>query len=176
MTLPAATPPKSLTTLPLHVVLVAPEIPWNTGNVGRTCVATGSQLHLVRPLGYSLDDKKVKRAGLDYWPHVAPKLWDSWNAFEQELPGLGTPWLFSAEAETDIWQADFEGPTVLVLGSETAGLPRQLRQKYRSHLLRLPMVEGPVRSLNLSTATALAVYEVLRQRRARPLQEPSHHP
>ncbi len=75
----------------LHVVLVAPEIPWNTGNVGRTCLAAGAQLHLVRPLGFSLDDRYLKRAGLDYWPHVEPRIWPSWPSFEEELPRWVSP-------------------------------------------------------------------------------------
>ena len=80
----------------LHVVLVEPEIHWNTGNAGRTCLAAGAQLHLVGPLGFSLDDKEVRRAGLDYWPRVAPRVWPDWEAFERALPSLGAPFLFTA--------------------------------------------------------------------------------
>ncbi len=147
----------------LHVALVAPEIHWNTGNVGRTCLAAGARLHLVRPLGFSLEDRYLRRAGLDYWPHVEPRIWPSWPAFEDELPDLGEPFLFSADGERDLWSVRFPERSVLVFGSETSGLPADLRHRYRERLLRIPMRRGPVRSLNLSTAAAVAVYEVLRQ-------------
>lgn len=147
-----------------QVVLVAPEIPWNTGNVGRTCLATGSQLHLVRPLGFSLDARRVKRAGLDYWQHVEPHIWPSWDAFAEAIPDLGQPTLFSAEGTVDLWQADLGERPVLIFGSETSGLPTAVRQRFSDRLVRLPMAQGPVRSLNLSTSVAVALYEVLRRR------------
>jgi tRNA (cytidine/uridine-2'-O-)-methyltransferase len=147
----------------LHLVLLAPEIPWNTGNIGRTCLASGAQLHLVRPLGFSLEERRVRRAGLDYWRFVEPRVWSGWRAFEQALPELGTPWFFSAEGQRPLYGTRFEGPTVLVFGSETAGLPPAVRQRYAERLLAIPMEDGPVRSLNLSTAAAVAAYEVRRQ-------------
>lgn len=147
----------------VHLVLVAPEIPWNTGNVGRSCLAAGARLHLVRPLGFSLEDRYLKRAGLDYWPHVRPRIWPSWSVFEAELPALGEPWFFSAEAERDLWSVRFPTPVVLVFGSETGGLPNELRHRYRHRLLRIPMRRDPVRSLNLSTSAAIALFEVARQ-------------
>ncbi len=147
----------------LHVVLVAPEIPWNTGNVGRTCLATGARLHLVRPLGFSLEGRYLRRAGLDYWQHVEPRIWPSLPAFEAELPRLGEPFFFSADGERDLWSARFPRRSVLIFGSETSGLPADLRRRYRERLLAIPMAGGPVRSLNLSTAAAVAVYEVRRQ-------------
>lgn len=148
----------------LHIVLVEPVIPWNTGNVGRTCVAIGAQLHLVEPLGFLLDDKHVKRAGLDYWQHVSPKIWPSWAAFEEALPELGEPYFFTAEAKNDLWTPEYPENVVLVFGSETEGLPQDLRQRYADRLVSLPMEDGPIRSLNLSTAAAVAAFEVLRQR------------
>ena len=148
----------------LHVVLVAPDIHWNTGNAGRTCLAAGAQLHLVRPLGFSLDDRYLRRAGLDYWPHVAPEVWPSWDAFAEALPGLGEPFLFSAEGQKTLWDVAYPRRTVLVFGSETRGLPAPLRARYRDRLLALPMRDGPVRSLNLSTTVGIALFEVLRQR------------
>lgn len=151
----------------LHVALLAPEIPWNTGNLGRTCVATGCPLHLIRPLGFSLDEKRLKRAGLDYWPHVDLHLWDAWADFEARLGNLGTPWFFSAEGTQSLWEVDFDGPTVLVFGCETSGLPPAIRRRYDDRLLAIPMHPGPVRSLNLSTSAAVAVFEVLRQRHQR---------
>lgn len=152
----------------LHVALVAPEIAWNTGNVGRTALAAGARLHLVRPLGFRLDrrhvDRRVKRAGLDYWPHVEPSIWPSVTAFEAKLPELGEPYFFSAEAERDFWTADLTPGVVLVFGGETAGLPPDLRRRHQDRMLRIPMVDGPVRSLNLSNAVAVALYEAKRQR------------
>lgn len=148
---------------PLHLALVAPEIPWNTGNVGRTCLATGARLHLVRPLGFSLDARRVRRAGLDYWSEVAPNVWPHWNAFEEEASALGELWFFSAEGERSLYEVSFTKPAVLVFGSESAGLPRQIREQYRERLLSIPMRGGAVRSLNLSTAAAVAIYEVRRQ-------------
>lgn len=149
----------------LHVVLVAPRIPWNTGNAGRTCLATGARLHLVEPLGFSLDDRDVRRAGLDYWQHVEPRVWTSWEALEASLPELGEPFFFSAEGERDLWSVRYPDRSVLVFGSETEGLPSELRRRFRDRLVALPMEEGPIRSLNLSTTVGVAVYEVLRQRR-----------
>src|SRR6516162_4545389 len=98
----------------LHVVLVEPEIHWNTGNAGRTCLAVGAQLHLVRPLGFSLDDKEVRRSGLDYWPRVQPVVWESWERFEAELPALGEPFFLSAEAERTVWDVPYPERTVLL--------------------------------------------------------------
>lgn len=153
----------------LNVVLLAPEIPWNTGNVGRTCLATGASLHLVRPLGFSLDAKRVRRAGLDYWQHVEPTLWPSWSELSPNLDAgrLGAPWFLSAEGEIDLWDIDLRPPSALVFGSETTGLPPSMREAHRDRLVRLPMpgsVDGPVRSLNLSTSVAVVIYEALRQR------------
>ena len=152
-----------------HVVLVHPEIHWNTGNAGRTCVATGATLHLIEPLGFSLDDREVKRAGLDYWEHIDLRVWPSWAAFERDLPSFGEPYFFSPDAKRLVWDAplaDSDG-VVLVFGRETAGLPAELHERYRDRLLALPILSPLVRSLNLSTSVALAVYEVLRQRRSR---------
>jgi tRNA (cytidine/uridine-2'-O-)-methyltransferase len=150
----------------LHVVLVAPEIAWNTGNAGRTCLAAGAQLHLVEPLGFSLDEARVRRAGLDYWPRVAPRVWPSWEALAAELPSLGEPYLFSAEGTRDLWSVRFPARPVLVFGRESVGLPAPLREAHPDRLLKIPMADPEIRSLNLSTAVALGLYEVLRQRRA----------
>ena len=147
----------------LHVVLVEPEIHWNTGNAGRTCLAAGARLHLVEPLGFSLDEREVRRAGLDYWPRVDPQVWPSWATLEERLPDLGEPFFFSAEAERDYWNADYPERTVLVFGRESVGLPREIRERWRDRLLRIPMLDPELRSLNLSTSVALGVYEVLRQ-------------
>lgn len=150
----------------IHVVLVHPEIHWNTGNAGRTCLATGSTLHLIEPLGFSLDEREVKRAGLDYWEHVTLRVWPGWDAFERELPALGVPYFFSTRATRLYWDAPLgagEG-VVLIFGRETGGLPAELHERYHDRFVRMPMASPLVRSLNLSTSVALALYEVLRQR------------
>ncbi len=150
-----------------HVVLVHPEIHWNTGNAGRTCLATGAQLHLVEPLGFSLAEREVRRAGLDYWPRVAPRLWSSWEDLEAALPELGEPFLFSADGERSYWDVGYPACPVLLFGSESTGLPAALRQRHAERLLYIPMQDREVRSLNLSTSVALALYEVQRQQRFR---------
>lgn len=153
----------------MHVVLVHPEIHWNTGNAGRTCLAIGATLHLIEPLGFSLDEKQVRRAGLDYWEHVNLKVWPDWATFERELPSLGDPWFFSTKATRLLWDAPLapspDRDVVLVFGRETGGLPDEIRDRYADRLLAMPILSDRVRSLNLSTAVAISGYEVLRQRR-----------
>ena len=151
----------------IHVVLVNPEIHWNTGNAGRSCLAAGATLHLIEPLGFRLDEREVKRAGLDYWEHVDLKVWPSWKVFEQELLSLGEAFFFSAEAPTEMWDAPFgeADDVVLIFGRETVGLPDEIRAKYRDHFVSLPILSEHVRSLNLSTCVGIALYEVLRQNR-----------
>ncbi len=148
-------------------MLVRPEIHWNTGNAGRTCLATGATLHLVKPLGFSLDEREVKRAGLDYWEHVDLRLWPDWQAFESALPELGEPWFFSTKARREYWNAPLgaSGDVVLIFGRETGGLAPDLHRRFADRFLTMPVVSPHVRSLNLSTSVAIAVYEVLRQRR-----------
>ena len=149
----------------LHVVLVNPEIHGNTGSAGRTCLAAGAQLHLVQPLGFSLEEARVRRAGLDYWQRVEPRLWPSWADLEPRLPELGEPFFFSAEAERDLWSVEYPERTVLVFGRESVGLSDEIRDRYRERLVSVPIVDSAIRSLNLSNAVAVALYEVMRQRR-----------
>ena len=151
----------------IHVVLVHPEIHWNTGNAGRTCLATGATLHLIEPLGFSLDERQVKRAGLDYWEHVDLRVWRDWETFEAALPALGEPVFLSTKATRVLWDApiDPSHDIVLVFGRETGGLPSELHERYRDRFVALPMLSPLVRSLNLSTSVGIAVYEVLRRRR-----------
>lgn len=154
-----------------HVVLVQPEIHWNTGNAGRTCLAAGAILHLIEPLGFSLDEREVKRAGLDYWEHVDVRVWPSWEAFAEVLPSLGEPYFFSTKATQHLWDAPL-GATesvVLIFGRETGGLPQALHDDYRERFVKIPIVTPLVRSLNLSSSVAIAVYEVMRQRAQAPL-------
>jgi tRNA (cytidine/uridine-2'-O-)-methyltransferase len=153
----------------MHVVLVHPEIHWNTGNAGRTCLATGATLHLIEPLGFSLDDARVRRAGLDYWEHVDLKVWPGWNAFERALPEIGEPYFFSTKAERSFWDAPLGAAAnvALIFGRETGGLPDDVHEKYKERFVAMPILSPRVRSLNLSTSVAVAAYEALRQRRAR---------
>lgn len=148
----------------LHVVFVEPEIHWNTGNAGRTCLAVNAQLHLVGPLGFSLEAKEVRRAGLDYWPKVDPKYYENWEKFEPSLLSLGTPYFFSPEAEREYWDVEYSERSVLLFGRESTGFPPELREKYRNYLVRIPQQEDSIRSLNLSTCVGIAAYEILRQR------------
>jgi tRNA (cytidine/uridine-2'-O-)-methyltransferase len=151
----------------LHVVLVEPEIHWNTGNAGRTCLAAGARLHLVEPLGFSLDDREVRRAGLDYWPRVQPRVWPAWDELEEHLAEMGEPFFFTSESSRDLWSVDYPERVVLVFGKESAGLPLVLRKRYRDRLVSIPMADPALRSLNLSTSVGVAVYEALRQRARR---------
>jgi tRNA (cytidine/uridine-2'-O-)-methyltransferase len=151
----------------LHVVLVEPEIHWNTGNAGRTCLAAGARLHLVEPLGFSLGEREVRRAGLDYWPRVDLRVWPSWEEIEEQLPEMGEPFFFSTEAPRTFWDVSYPRRAVLVFGRESVGLPPQIRQRWRDRLVAIPMRDPGLRSLNLSTSVALALYEILRQRRQR---------
>ena len=150
----------------LHVVLVHPEIPWNAGNAGRSCLAAGARLHLVRPLGFSLVDSEVRRAGLDYWDRVDPVVWQDWDGLEARLGELGEPFFFTAEAGRAHWEVEYPARTVLVFGRESVGLPAGLRERHRDRLVRVPMHDDGPRSLNLSTCVAIVVWEVLRQRSA----------
>ena len=145
----------------LKVVLVRPEIPFNTGNVGRTCAAAGAELHLVAPLGFSLSERRLRRAGLDYWDALAPTVHDSLDAFLKSLPLDADVLAFSAEGKRSHWEAPYRADSWLVFGSESVGLPPELRERWRERLYRVPMVAG-ARSLNLSTAAAVVLYEARR--------------
>ncbi|MCI8817753.1 MAG: tRNA (cytidine(34)-2'-O)-methyltransferase [Oscillibacter sp.] len=147
----------------LHVVLVEPEIPQNCGNIARTCAATGSALHLVRPLGFDISDRAVKRAGLDYW-HLVPVFdYENLDAlFARHPEAAADLWLTTTKAPRSYAEAAFTPDSWLFFGKETAGLPAALRERFRERCLRLPMVSG-ARSLNLSNTVAVCVYEALRQ-------------
>ena len=158
----------------IHVVLVHPEIHWNTGNAGRTCLAAGATLHLIEPLGFSLDERQVRRAGLDYWEHVDLRVWPDWATFEHELPALGEPYFFSTRATALFWDAPLASGAnvVLIFGRETGGLPAELHARYSGRFVCLPMLSQRVRSLNLSTSVGIAVYEVLRRAASRAHADP----
>jgi tRNA (cytidine/uridine-2'-O-)-methyltransferase len=144
-----------------HVVLHQPEIPDNAGNIGRTCVALGAKLWLVRPLGFRLDDRHLRRAGLDYWQHLDWEALDDWPALMARLPGV-RPWCFSKTAAKPYTQAVFSPGDILVFGSESQGLPRSLLDEYPDRTLRIPMNPN-ARSLNLAVSVAVAAYEAQRQ-------------
>ncbi len=144
----------------LHLVLYQPEIPQNTGNVARTAAALGVPLHLIRPLGFRLGDPRLRRAGLDYWPHVRLFVHDTWEAFLGSLPEGARVLAFSARGEKDLYEAEFREGDYLLFGPETRGLPQEILDAFPS--LRIPM-PGPVRSLNLAVAVGVAAYEAYRQ-------------
>jgi len=157
----------------LHVVLVEPEIPPNTGSIGRLCAATRTRLHLIKPLGFSLDDRHLKRAGLDYWPYVDLEVHDSWAEFV-ELARPTTLLLFSARAKASYLDAPFATtPSAhLVFGGETRGLPPALLNAHSAATYRIPLLSPNVRSLNLANAVSIVVFEALRRRGALNTSEP----
>ncbi len=146
-----------------HVVLVAPEVHWNTGNIGRTCLGAGAWLHLIQPLGFSLDDRHLKRAGLDYWPRVKLAVWDHVGAFLEAMrPEPGEICLFSKTGERSLWSLPDKKRLFLMFGSETRGLPETLRARFPDALYHVP-ISKEIRSLNLSTAVGIVLYESLRR-------------
>ena len=147
---------------PFHIVLIEPEIPPNTGNIARLCGATGTILHLVGKLGFSIDDKHLKRAGLDYWDAVDIRRWTDLAALQATFPD-GRFWYTSKKAGRSYIQADFQAGDFLVFGKETLGLPEDLLQQNMARAIRIPIHSPIVRSLNLANAAAIIVYEALRQ-------------
>ena len=144
------------------MVLVSPEIHWNTGNIGRTCVATGAFLHLIRPLGFSLDSKEVKRAGLDYWKQVKLHVWNGFDDLQSKLaPRRHEVAIFSKTGRRSFWAMPSPPRLFLIFGSETRGLPASILERYPEATYHIPITKN-IRSLNLSTAAAIALYESLR--------------
>ena len=152
----------------LQIVLVEPEIPPNTGAVARLCAATNTVLHLVEPLGFRLDDREMKRAGMDYWQHVVWHSWPSWNALREAHPGARFHFLTTKTSHLYV-DARFEPNDFLVFGRETKGLPESLLKENTDACLTIPMYNENVRSLNLATSAAIVLYEALRQLRGRRL-------
>lgn len=146
----------------MEVVLVAPEIPQNTGSIGRLCVATGSRLHLIDPLGFTIDDRHLRRAGLDYWPHVQWTRHASWAAFLAARPP-GRILCFAARAPRSYTTIRYREDDLLVFGCESRGLPPAIRAAHADTTLGIPLASEHVRSLNLANAVAIVVYEALRQ-------------
>ena len=145
----------------MHIVLVNPEIPQNTGNIVRTCALTQSVLHLVKPLGFSIEDRYLKRAGLDYWDKVQVKVWDS---FEEVVENhrKSNIYLATTKAQTSYWEVDYRLDDMVVFGCETRGLPQEILESYPGQQIRIPILDIG-RSLNLSNSVAIIVYEFLRQ-------------
>ena len=147
----------------MHIVLVEPEIPPNTGNVARLCAATRSTLHLIEPFGFKLDDAQLKRAGMDYWQQVEWRRWKNWGAFAEKIPAAARLWFIESGGGKNYSEVKFLPDDYLVFGRETAGLPKQLLESHRENWLRIPMFNAASRSLNLSNCVALVLFEALRQ-------------
>jgi tRNA (cytidine/uridine-2'-O-)-methyltransferase len=148
-----------------QIVLVEPQIPPNTGNIGRLCIATKCRLHLVKPLGFDISEKAVRRAGLDYWKHVDLTMHESYGEFRLSLPKTAKPWFFTKFAKRSLYEAEFSEGDFLVFGRETTGLPDTVKEEEpEDRLLRIPMPGSDiVRSLNLAGSVHVALYEALRQ-------------
>jgi tRNA (cytidine/uridine-2'-O-)-methyltransferase len=144
----------------LQIVLLEPEIPQNTGNIARLCVAAGARLHLVGPLGFRLDAKEIRRSGMDYWDRLDLRTWTSWGEFHQALPLGARCWLLSSKVPRPYWEASFRDGDLLVFGRESKGLPSGLLAAHPS--LTIPMTPG-TRSLNLATSAGIVLYEAVRQ-------------
>jgi tRNA (cytidine/uridine-2'-O-)-methyltransferase len=154
----------------LHVVLIEPEIPPNTGNIGRLCLGAGAHLHLVKPLGFAIDDRTLKRAGLDYWKDVRVTVWESFADLQAAQPANARYFFLTTKTQSVYWDARFQDGDFLVFGRETKGLPEPLLAQNAGQCLTIPMTDG-TRSLNLATAVGIVLYEALRQ-----LAQPSSPP
>src|SRR5688572_23070247 len=146
----------------MHIVLVEPEIPPNTGNVARLCAASRTTLHLIEPFGFRLDDSQLKRAGMDYWQQVTWHRWANWSAFEQSLgPGVRL-WLVESNGPQRCTEVQYAPGDYLVFGRETAGIPQRLLDQHRQHWIGIPMINSDSRSINLSNSVAIVLFEALR--------------
>ncbi len=145
----------------VHIVLHEPEIPANTGNIGRTCVATGTVLHLIEPLGFRINDKMLKRAGLDYWPDLDVRMYEDFEDFLAKNPGAKI-YMATTKAKKTYADAEYEDGCYIMFGKESAGIPEEILLDYKDTSVRIPM-SGQIRSLNLSNAVAVVLYEALRQ-------------
>lgn len=147
----------------MHVVLVEPEIPPNTGNVARLCAATRTTLHLIEPLGFRLDDAQLKRAGMDYWEEVEWRRWADWSAFEGNLAPTARLWMVESNGPRLYTEVQYVQNDYLVFGRETAGLPKALLERHKEDWIGIPMLNAKARSLNLSNCVAIVLFEALRQ-------------
>ena len=145
----------------MNIVLHEPEIPANTGNIGRTCVATGTSLHLIRPLGFSLSDKYLKRAGMDYWPKLDVHIYDDWEDFQRQNPGAKV-YMATTKGKKVYTEAHYEPDCFIMFGKESGGIPEEILVEHEEDCVRIPM-NAEIRSLNLSNSVAIVLYEALRQ-------------
>ena len=145
----------------MNIVLLEPEIPQNTGNIGRTCVATGTALHLIKPLGFDIDEKSVKRSGLDYWKDLNLKCYDNFESFIEENPNARI-FMATTKARKAYTDVKYEKDCYIMFGKESAGIPEEILLRYKENCVRIPMLEK-YRSLNLSNSVAVILYEALRQ-------------
>lgn len=152
----------TVSSVSFNIVLVHPEIPQNTGNIGRLCVSTGSRLHLIKPLGFSLDDKYIQRAGLDYWQHLDLSIYDSWEEF---LSVTDSPhmYFFSTKTDSVFWDASYRPGDFLIFGNEGSGFPRDFYELYKETMYTVPMPGKFYRSLNLANSVAVVLYEGIRR-------------
>ncbi|KEI11643.1 tRNA methyltransferase [Clostridium novyi B str. ATCC 27606] len=147
----------------LNIVLFEPEIPQNTGNIGRTCVLTNSKLHLIKPLGFNIDDKSVKRAGLDYWPYLKLEIHESFDDMIRKYPDANIYLSTTKEAKYHHDEVNYKEGDFIVFGRESSGLPNYIRDRYIENRIRVPMIRTTMRSLNLSNTVSIVAYEALRQ-------------
>jgi tRNA (cytidine/uridine-2'-O-)-methyltransferase len=147
----------------LHLVLYNPEIPQNTGNIGRLCAITRSRLHLIHPLGFKITDKQIRRSGMDYWHDLDIHHHEDWKAFRASPEGPKRLWLFTTKAENQYWDVEYEAGDGLLFGNEGHGAPEWLHQELLGNRITIPQANPKLRSLNLSTAAGIATYEALRQ-------------
>ncbi|MFP4165906.1 MAG: tRNA (cytidine(34)-2'-O)-methyltransferase [Opitutales bacterium] len=147
----------------LHIVLFRPEIPQNTGNVGRLCAITKSRLHLIHPLGFKITDRHLRRSGMDYWHSLDVREHEDWQVFRASPEGPERLWLFTTHGRRSLWEADFRDGDGLVFGNEGHGAPDWMHEELQGERLRIPQPRADLRSLNLSSAVAVATYEALRQ-------------
>lgn len=145
----------------MHIVLHQPEIPGNTGNIGRTCVATGTPLHLIEPLGFRLDEKEIRRAGMDYWPLLDVRRYMNFEEFREKNP-CAKIWMATTKAKRTYTEADFGRDDYIMFGKESAGIPEEILVEHEETCIRIPMLPA-IRSLNLSNSVAIVLYEALRQ-------------
>ena len=147
----------------LNVVLVEPEIPMNTGTIGRLCLATGATLHLIEPMGFEINDSKLKRAGLDYWKYVQVETYPNLENFFQKIPPNAAKIFFSTKGKRDFFEHSFQENCYMFFGSETRGLPKNLIQTFEEITYRIPQYDDRIRSINVANAVGIAVYEAIRQ-------------
>jgi len=151
----------------LHIVLIEPEIPQNTGTIGRMCLAIGAKLHLIKPLAFDIDEKAVRRAGLDYWKFIDLEVHESISAFFKTVPSDAQKVFIETRRDRTIYDVNFQRGTYLFFGKETTGIPKELLETYASDIASIPMFDERVRSLNLSNCASIVAYEAIRQLQTR---------